>query len=30
MVAELTVAAQMLVFLVLPTQKRQIEVIRQR
>lgn len=30
MVAELTVAAQMLVFLVLPTQKRQIEVIRQQ
>lgn len=30
MVAELTVAAQMLVFLVLPTQKRQPEVIRQR
>jgi hypothetical protein len=30
MVAELTVAAQMLVFLFLPTQKRQIEVIRQQ
>jgi len=29
-VAELTVAAQMLVFLVLPTQKRQPEVIQQR
>jgi len=30
MVAELTVAAQMLVFLVLPTQKSQPEVLRKR
>jgi hypothetical protein len=30
MVAELTVAAQLLVFLVLPTQKKQPEAVQQR